>query len=325
MAAAVSYRGQATFAASGSTRAEGGRPLPPDARWHIGSNTKAFTAALAGILVQEKRIRWNSTIGEFLGDLDPPASFRPITLWQLLSHTGGVHRTTYPAGRNWWDAKVTRREYVQALLRVPLAHHPGTGFEYSNAGYAIAGHMLERAGKATWESLLERKIFRKLGIRSAGFGAVPSPDGSQPWPHRWQEGKPVPVDPGNGGFAADNAGVVGPAGTMHLGLADHLKFLEAQFEPRRLGLSAANLARLHAPERQRYGGGWIVFRAPWSGGDALGHTGSNTMNVQTVVVAPKHRLAIAVATNDARPGAAQALDEVVMDVVRQLGLLPAPG
>ena len=63
-----------------------------DDRFHLGSDTKAMTATLAGMMVDEGRLRWDSTIGEVLGDkvhgMTP--TLAAITLEQLLSHTSGI-------------------------------------------------------------------------------------------------------------------------------------------------------------------------------------------------------------------------------------------
>src|SRR5262245_58643834 len=63
-----------------------------DDRWHLGSDTKAMTATMIGLLVQQGKLRWDSTIGEVFTDL-ASGSRSPLTkatLLQLLSHRAGV-------------------------------------------------------------------------------------------------------------------------------------------------------------------------------------------------------------------------------------------
>ena len=42
-------------------------PVTIDDRFHLGSDTKAMTATLAGMMVDKGKLRWDSTVGEVLG------------------------------------------------------------------------------------------------------------------------------------------------------------------------------------------------------------------------------------------------------------------
>ena len=67
-----------------------------DDRFHLGSDTKAMTATLAAMLVEEGKLKWTSTIGEVLG-ADVPGinpKLAAVTLEQLLSHTSGIPSDT---------------------------------------------------------------------------------------------------------------------------------------------------------------------------------------------------------------------------------------
>ena len=63
-----------------------------DDRFHLGSDTKAMTALLAAMLVEEGRLRWDSTVGAVFPEtaerMDP--GLATVTLTELLSHTSGV-------------------------------------------------------------------------------------------------------------------------------------------------------------------------------------------------------------------------------------------
>src|SRR5439155_768520 len=133
---------------------------------HIGSNTKAMTATVIALLVEKKKLRWDSTVGQVLPDLKGKIhdDYLGVTLAQLLAHEGGVVR-----GVNWRDApadKTTRAQRV-ALLPVILkdapADKPGTKFAYSNAGYVVAAAMAEAAADASWEDLMTETLFKPLG------------------------------------------------------------------------------------------------------------------------------------------------------------------
>jgi CubicO group peptidase (beta-lactamase class C family) len=89
-----------------------------------------------------------------------------------------------------------RWAYVAMFLREKPENPPGSRYVYANAGYAALGAIAERITDTAWETLLARRVFEPLGMRSAGFGAMGTPGKiEQPWQHR--EGKPpAPVEPG---------------------------------------------------------------------------------------------------------------------------------
>ena len=50
-----------------------------------------------------------------------------------------------------------------------MTNEIGTQFEYSNLGYTVAGHIVEKASGTTWEDFVTKRIFRPLGMTSACF------------------------------------------------------------------------------------------------------------------------------------------------------------
>ncbi len=93
LAAAVVKGGRIIAAGAVGTRRVGSNiPVTLNDRFHLGSDTKAMTALLAAMLVEEGKLRWNTTIREVFPELaekmDP--ALRGVTLEQLLSHTSGI-------------------------------------------------------------------------------------------------------------------------------------------------------------------------------------------------------------------------------------------
>ena len=67
LAAAVTRSGEIVASGAAGKRAIGiDIPVTMEDRFHLGSDTKAFTATVAGTLVEEGRIKWSSTLGEVL-------------------------------------------------------------------------------------------------------------------------------------------------------------------------------------------------------------------------------------------------------------------
>ena len=93
IAAAVVKRGVIVSSGAVGTRRSGSTiPVTVNDRFHIGSDTKAMTALLAAIMVEEGKLKWHSTIAEVFPEIadsmDP--GVRKVTLEQLLSHTSGM-------------------------------------------------------------------------------------------------------------------------------------------------------------------------------------------------------------------------------------------
>src|SRR5262249_21936799 len=153
---------------------------------HIGSCTKAMTATLIAMLVEEHKLRWEMTIAEGLPKLAASIdrSYRDVTLAQLLSHWGGIPANgnqDQPAG----PVTEQRLSYIRQVLSQPSPVGPCKQWVYSNAGYVIAAAIAEQAARSSWEDLMQRRIFRPLRMTTAGFGPPGIPDRlDHPWAHQ---------------------------------------------------------------------------------------------------------------------------------------------
>lgn len=321
MAAAVVQNGEVVAIGAAGVRTSGKSDAITTADlFHLGSDTKAMTAMLCGVLVDEGKLRWDQTLGETFPDLKESmhAQYRGVTLEQLLTHHGGA-----PADLNrdglWarlWTHRGTPTQARGVLLRGVTSHPPqappGTAFIYSNAGYAIAGHMAEQATSRAWEDLMREKVFRPLGMTTAGFGAPGvSTSNDQPRGHG-ADGSPVEPGPD-----ADNPAAIGPAGTVHCSVGDWAKFAAANLPSAKVTLvKPETLRKLHtpAPGTPPYAMGWIVVdNAPGaSGGVALTHAGSNTMWFASAWLAPAKDLAVLVACNRAHEKACREAFHLLM-------------
>lgn len=302
-----------------------------DDRFHLGSCTKAMTATLCAILVEEGTLTWTTTIGDVFPDLRERMheGYRGVTVEQLLQHRGGVPGDLRADGlwARLWQRKGTpvdqRRELLDGVVTKAPAHTPGTTYEYANGGYAIAGAMLEKLTGRPWEQLITERLFTPLGITSAGFGAPGEADGSdQPWGHNLKrtlllKQKAEPVAPGP---AADNPPGIAPAGTVHMTIGDWGKFVSLHImkekHPSRL-LKAESFAKLHTPpDGGDYALGWGVARRGW-GGTVLTHGGSNTLWFCVVWASPEKSFAVLAATNIAGDEATKAADEAARAMIER--------
>lgn len=308
IAAAVVRNGEvvALGVAGVRTRGKPERVTAAD-RFHIGSDGKAITAMLCGILVDEGKPKWGQTLGETFPELKKSmhSGYRAVTLEQLLTHRGGAPGAL-EKDELWgklWQHKGTpvsaRRILVRGVTSKPPEAAPGEKYIYSNAGYSIAGHMAEKAAGKSWEDLTREKIFRPLGMTATGFGP-PGTRGKNDQP-RGHKPDGSPFEPGPG---ADNPVAVGPAGIVHCSIEDWSKFVAANLPSGKTKLvKPETLEKLHTPAPgggTKYAMGWIVADdQPWAGGPALTHTGSNTFWVAVAWLAPEKDFAVLVACNQA--------------------------
>jgi len=294
-----------------------------DDRFHLGSCTKAMTATVIAMAIEDGTLRWDSTVGEVFDDLaqDMDPAWRGVTLTQLLTHRagappdllgyGGLGLVVLGSKRPTPEMRVL---LVKGVCALPPKTPPGSAYAYSNNGYMIAAAMLERATGKTWEDLIRERLFEPLGMTSAGFGP-PSANGEldQPRGH-WGNGKP------SGRF--DNPACYGPAGTVHATLEDWLKFLAlhlagARGEPTEL-LFADSFAHLHTPPagaEPAYACGWVIADRPWAGGRVLTHDGSNTAWFCWVWIAPAEDMIVVAACNQGGDPGRSACDAAVTELL----------
>jgi CubicO group peptidase (beta-lactamase class C family) len=248
-------------------------------QWHLGSMTKSMTATLVALLVEKGALRFEDTVGDILGAAvkEMRDEYKPATFRHLLSHRSGLPGNIPMAeflafSRDIADAREERLAYVRIALAMPPIGPMATTYEYANNGYVVAGAMLERKLGQSWEELIRAHLFTPLGLASAGFGA-PGKAGAldQPVGHaKGLFGLQVAYRLGAG--LTDNPVVLGPAGRVHLSLADLLTYVAAHRDESAL-LSAASWKTLHTPPfGGNYAMGWIV-----KPDGSLWHNGSNTL------------------------------------------------
>ena len=287
-------------------------PVTLNDKWHLGSDTKAMTAMLIGALVEQGKLKWETTIEEIFPEHTPvlQPELGKVTLLHLLSHRSGLI-----ANISWRlvPNNGTIIEQRQAVLKIAAAtkllSDPGSKYNYSNLGYVIAGAMAEKVTNSSWEDLITKIIFRPLGMKSVGFGGMGTPgEIDQPWGHT-ANGKPV----SGTGPQMDNPSVIGPAGPVHCTLKDWSKFLTDQLRGAKgeaALLKPKTYKKLHTP---LFGGnyslGWLITQRDWGGGTVLTHAGSNTMNYALVWMAPNKNFAVLICTNQGGSSAQKACDE----------------
>ena len=296
----------AEFAAVGRRSMSENTRVTTNDRWHLGSLTKAMTATLAGVLVDQSVIGWQTTPLDVWPGLDQSIhfGFRDITLKQLLSHTSGMTNAgSVPQAflDNATGTLIEKRRQWAAQLLADAPALPAGLLNYSNWGYVVAGAMLETVTGTPYETLLEQQVLGPLGMNDTSFGAPGTPGQTdEPWGH-WDLGNSFePISPGPG---ADNPQVLGPAGTVHSTLSDYAQFMMAHIAGARgiPGLvTVPTFQTLHTPVVSGSALGWGVLPDD-SGvqGIILSHDGSNVRWYAAVRLAPAADVGALIVTNAA--------------------------
>lgn len=295
-------------------------PVAADDIWHLGSNTKMMTAALAAVCVNKGLIKWDTTLKEiFSSSININKGYEDVTLLSLLSHRAGMPENidyySLDAGRT---LREQRFELTKSVITKKPYAKPESSFLYSNVGYIIAGSMLEAVCDTDFETLLKTNIFDPLKMSSAGFGGIGTPGKvDQPWGHT-APAKPYPVN----GNAADNPPLIGPAGSVHCSIQDWSKFIVDQLKGARGipgQLNAADYQFMQTAHfNDNYGLGWICVERDWADGPALTHEGNNTLFTALVWLMPEKNTAVLICTNEGKVSG-KAADSIVVEILRQKG------
>ena len=333
IAALIQIDGQVAAEAAVGHRALGrDEPVTLDDRWHIGSDTKAFTAALIGTLVDQHVMGFDDTLEVSLPALAKTMhpAYRHISVRQLLSHTAGLPplkntETEFPAAVSAVKSVHGTSAQRAALARYYLSRPPASDagkFEYSNLGYIIAGAIAEAHTGKTWESLLRERVFGPLGIKDVGFGP-PGHSGNydQPLGHDEIQGKLAPLDPGD--LHSDNPAWIGPAGTINISLRAWALFAQDQLNGALAHgklLKQATYRALQTPVIDGVALGWGVRLGPDATPQILMHEGSNGYWFAAIAVYPQQNTLVLMVTNFGSDVAKKSIEDLGIGLADRLKL-----
>ncbi len=273
----------------------------PDARWHIGSITKTFTATLIMQLVDQGKLRLDAPIERYLARYSDQMhpQWRALTLRQILSHSAGIRANPSLAvliASKSYDPYDGRRRVLSQMWSQPLSRPKGR-YHYSNIGFVLAGIIVEEVANAPWETLVQREIATPLSLTSLGFG--PPKGATDPRGHMDGVVTSIPMDPNSN--LSDNPAWMGPAGTIHMTLGDLAKWGQAHVKACRgefaSFLSQSSCKQMQTPQSGVYGLGWMIDTS--HGQKQIWHDGSNTLWYAKISIDVANNTVIAAATNSA--------------------------
>lgn len=156
--------------------------VDPNTLFGIMSTTKAFTAMLIAMLVDEGKMSWNDPVTRWIPEFQMPDPYvtRVLTVQDLLTHSAGLGN----ADMLWSRADLSEHEIFQRIRLLTPAYGFRNGFVYQNVMYGLAGEVIARVSGMSFPEALQRKIFQPLGMTRtyptyATMAATADPNTSQ--------------------------------------------------------------------------------------------------------------------------------------------------
>lgn len=229
---------------------------PTDARFEIGSVTKAFTGILLADMVLRGEVALDDPLSRHLPSPRPGWRYRAPTLLELATHRSGLPNTPRPlqrreflaaigrSTRDPWD-DVTAARYADMLEATsPRARPGGRAILYSSMGMGLLGDALAARAGTTYDDLLRDRILDPLGMAATNLSA------DDQLPGHTRRGRPAPP-------LRDH---MPAAGSLRSTVEDMLRFLRACLDPPSRAFALA--AQPYAGSRVKVGLAWFVASHP---------------------------------------------------------------
>ncbi|HVX51377.1 MAG TPA: serine hydrolase domain-containing protein, partial [Chitinophagaceae bacterium] len=150
----------------GYTDVENKVPVSKGSDFRIASMTKSFTAMAILKLRDEGKLQLDDPVYKYIPEMKnqpyPTKDAAPVTIRNLLSHSAG-----FPEDNPWGDRQLADSDaQMLALIKKGISYstNPGTGYEYSNLGFAMLGYIIKKVSGKTYEQYISENILAPLGM-----------------------------------------------------------------------------------------------------------------------------------------------------------------
>jgi CubicO group peptidase (beta-lactamase class C family) len=287
-----------------------GKATPVDEKtlFAIGSSSKAFTSAALAMLVDEKKLKWDDHVTEYLPafQLYDPYVTREMTVRDLLTHRIGLER----GDQLWYATSYSREEVLRRIRFLEPSSSLRSKFGYQNIMYLAAGQVVPSITSKTWDDFVTERIFSPLGMKDSGTSITTlSKSNDVSTPHVKIDGKIQPV----AWRLIDN---IAPAGSINSNVVDMAQWLRLQlgkgkFNGKQL-VSEANIKEMQTPQTimriegpytffypdahfLNYGMGW--FLSDFRGKKLVEHGGAIDGMRAEVAMIPEENVGVVILTN----------------------------
>jgi len=289
----------------------------------IGSNTKAFTGTAVAMAAAEKKLSLDDKVVKWVPDFkqyDPWVTKEAIVR-DLMSHRLGFE--TFQGDFMYFDSDLTYPEVKEKFGKVKPLYGFRAHWGYTNAGFAVAGEVLQKASGKTWDQYLKDQIFTPLDMKNTlALSKDIKTASNKATAHSVVNGvlKVVPYG---------NIDALAPAGAISSSVNDMSHWVTAlldngQYNGKQvIPPGAISQTRLphsilgnggHMFNKSHfalYGLGW--FMQEYNGKLIVAHTGGVNGFVTSVALVPEEKLGIIVFTNTDANNFYEALRNEIMD------------
>lgn len=157
--------GKLIFTGSYGHKEEGKKGTPDsNTLYAIASNSKAFTSAIIGMLVQEGKLNWNDKVRDHLPYFNVYDSWvsEHATIRDILSHRIGLG--TFSGDNIWYKTELPAEEIIKRIQYVPQAYDFRSGYGYSNLMFITAGEIIEKVTGRSWAQNVKERILEPLSM-----------------------------------------------------------------------------------------------------------------------------------------------------------------
>jgi CubicO group peptidase (beta-lactamase class C family) len=289
-------------------------PATEQTRFAIGSTTKAFTATLIGMLVDEGKMSWDDPVRKFLPDyrLSDAAANEQVVIRDLLCHRIGLANMDML----WYATKLSREEILAASYKAEMLFPFREKWNYHNVSFLAAGQAIAAATGKSWDETLAERILTPLGMKTANSTyAAAQADALMARGYLWNEDKKELTEQ-----PMRNIDAIGPAGSINASVLDMAQWIRFQLgrgelEGERL-LSAEQHAETWKPIIDtgmggEYALGWMV--ADMNGRRVITHDGGIDGFTAHLVLLPEESLGFVLLMNLFAAPLAASSNAIVID------------
>lgn len=290
---------------------EVGKKEEPDENtlYAIASNSKAFTSAMIGMLVQEGKLDWNDKVRKYLpyfAVYDDWVS-EHATIRDLLSHRIGLG--TFSGDNIWYKSDQSAEEIIKHIKYVPKAYDFRAGYGYSNLMYITAGEIIRTVTGKSWGENVNERILQPLGMDRSIYSLNDlDKKGNYAIPHMRKEDKNIVIDWADWEEVAATGGLISSVAdiskwmvfNMNHGIQGKDTILSPytrnmMWTPHNNFMVDQTQANPFGRHFSGYGLGWGL--SDYHGKMRVGHTGGYDGMITAVTMIPEENLGVVVLTN----------------------------
>ena len=169
-------------------------PATPKSLFRIASMTKSLTAMAILKLRDEGKLRLDDPAENYIPELKShkylTADAPRITVRNLMTHSAG-----FPEDNPWGDRQLADSDADLLKLindGISNANVPSFGYEYSNLGFAMLGHIITVVSGKPYQQYITESILKPLRMNDTQWEYSRVPAEKLALGYRWQEDGPAP-------------------------------------------------------------------------------------------------------------------------------------